>query len=235
MGKRTASGSGGMNTLQFQIGNNDRPLIDLAPQYLNKYTGPLDVVLDIGAHVGTFALPAAQRGAVVYAVEASPINFPMLVENIDLNGFSDRIHPMNLAVANIGFEKRTLRFVGGGGTGQRSLAFSDAYPEECTVMTVSLKDLLQSVLNTHDKIDYVKVDIEGAEWELLDDNNRELKEAIGRVNHWEVSIHPLDNNSFFGPELAAKFALDFGGLSYGLRMKTFLNSCGIPDNRMVIA
>lgn len=224
----------GAKILHYQMDESDKPLIELAPQHLFKYDGPLDVVVDIGAHVGTFALPAAEKGAIVYAVEPSPINFAMLLENIDRNGFSDKVHPINLAVARTGFEKRILRFCAGAGSGQRSLAFSEAYPKESVVMTVSLKDLLKSVFDTHGRIDYVKVDIEGAEWELLDDSDTELKELIGRVNHWEVSLHPLSNNVFFDTSQAEAFAAAFGGIDYGLRMKTFMNSCGINDNQMVL-
>lgn len=213
-----------MRAIHYTMDEHDKFLIKQAPEHLHKYSGPLDIVVDIGAHVGCFSLAAAEKGAEVYAIEPSPINHRMLLINIDENGFSDRIHPINLAVARVGFEKRVMRFVGGSGTGQRSLAYSNAFPQESTVMTIDLKHLLDSIFKVHGKIDYVKVDIEGAEWELLDDDDKELKDLIGRVGHWEVSMHPLNNKNYFeGKEM-----------DYSLRMTTFMRSCGVPDNHMVL-
>src|SRR5206468_3588497 len=54
--------------------------------------------LDLGAHVGTFSLPAAARGARVVAVDAHPQHARLLAEAADLNGLSDRLTVVHAAL-----------------------------------------------------------------------------------------------------------------------------------------
>jgi FkbM family methyltransferase len=62
--------------------------------------GTDDVLWDIGANVGVFALyAAAARDVRVVAFEPSSANFFVLTRNVQLNGLSERITPYCLAVA----------------------------------------------------------------------------------------------------------------------------------------
>jgi 2-polyprenyl-3-methyl-5-hydroxy-6-metoxy-1,4-benzoquinol methylase len=47
---------------------------------------PGDIVLDVGANIGVFALCAAKQGAQVYAYEPIPGTFELLQQNIQLHG-----------------------------------------------------------------------------------------------------------------------------------------------------
>lgn len=67
-------------------------------------------VLDLGAHVGTFALFAASLGCRVLAAEASPRNAALLVESAARNAFSE-LHVRNVAIAA---EPGTVRFLEAG-------------------------------------------------------------------------------------------------------------------------
>jgi FkbM family methyltransferase len=70
----------------------------------NHYASLLDqieprcICIDVGAHIGAFAILAASRGARVYAFEPIPVNYELLLENIQLNGLSDQITAYNQAV-----------------------------------------------------------------------------------------------------------------------------------------
>src|SRR3989442_15616083 len=48
-----------------------------------------DVVVDVGAHIGRYALRAAARGSKVIAGEPDPSNFSLLQRNFRPNGFSN--------------------------------------------------------------------------------------------------------------------------------------------------
>jgi len=72
-----------------------------------------DVVIDIGAYVGTFSVLAAwlaPRGR-VFAFEPNPENFGFLSKNVQANGL-DNLVPYHLAVAG----SRKDRLLIGGGT-----------------------------------------------------------------------------------------------------------------------
>lgn len=58
-----------------------------------------DVVLDIGANIGTLTLTAASLGARVIAIEAHPRTYSFLLDNVALNGFQC-ISALNIAVGD---------------------------------------------------------------------------------------------------------------------------------------
>lgn len=53
--------------------------------------GPADLMFNIGACVGSYALIAASRGARVVCVEASPVNAARLAQNVAANGLGDLV------------------------------------------------------------------------------------------------------------------------------------------------
>ncbi len=63
--------------------------------------GPADVLWDVGANVGLYAIYAAKfRRCQVVAVEPESQNYAVLVQNIVLNGVGDRCCPTNVALAH---------------------------------------------------------------------------------------------------------------------------------------
>ena len=57
-----------------------------------------DVLLDIGANVGTFTIYAGQLGNKVISVEPLWSNYSVLCENITINNLTENIFPLNLAL-----------------------------------------------------------------------------------------------------------------------------------------
>ena len=55
-----------------------------------------DVILDVFAGVGPFAIPACKKGCIVYANDLNPSSFSALCENAKLNGVSDRLNTYNI-------------------------------------------------------------------------------------------------------------------------------------------
>ena len=56
-----------------------------------------DVVIDVGAHIGAFAVPAAIAGARVFAVEPHPATYRVLEHNLELNRLSAAVRAVNVA------------------------------------------------------------------------------------------------------------------------------------------
>jgi FkbM family methyltransferase len=66
---------------------------------------PGDIVLDVGANIGVFALCAAKQGAQVYAYEPIPGTFELLQQNIHLHGLDNVVHPRNIGLSERSEEK----------------------------------------------------------------------------------------------------------------------------------
>ena len=68
-------------------------------EYIDKYINKQSIVLDIGAHVGTFSLKVSKKCKVVYCFEPFIINYVQLINNININKY-ENIIPFNFAISN---------------------------------------------------------------------------------------------------------------------------------------
>ena len=55
-----------------------------------------DVVCDMFAGVGPFAIPAAKRGCIVYANDLNPASYEALLKNSKLNHVENKVHAFNM-------------------------------------------------------------------------------------------------------------------------------------------
>ncbi|MGA2785287.1 MAG: FkbM family methyltransferase [Candidatus Bathyarchaeia archaeon] len=130
------------------------------PNYLDVHEN--EVFLDIGAHVGKYALRIAKRvnNSKVVAVEANPLNFRALQAGVELNGLKN-VAAMNLAAWS-SKERRKLYLATVGG--QHSLKENvnlgyiivEAEPLDQTLKRIGT-----------DTVDWIKIDVEDAENEVL--------------------------------------------------------------------
>ena len=120
------------------------------------------VVVDIGAHIGIFAVVCASlsHNARIYSYEPERSNYALLVENAKLNP-GQLIRPSNKAVAG---ERGTLKlFLSEQNTGAHTTyGDGDAFQEvECTTLRDVMADLPEN------RLDLLKIDCEGREFEIL--------------------------------------------------------------------
>ncbi len=122
-----------------------------------------DVVVDIGGHIGGFAIRAAKLAThgQVFVYEASSKNYTLLEKNRQLNN-ADNLHIHNKAVSHQTGEMKFYIPSENGALG--SLMQETDSPVE-TVQATTLTDIVQD--NNLKQIDYLKVDVEGAEYDIL--------------------------------------------------------------------
>jgi FkbM family methyltransferase len=137
-------------------------------KFLESSVGVGTIFLDIGAANGAMTLFAAARGAEVVSYEPEEKVFSVLADNVKLNpGISQLVE---LKRAGISTENETIRF----GRGENRKIISDIVVDgrdklqETFVNILSLPDELISLSNKGKKF-VVKMDIEGAEWKILND------------------------------------------------------------------
>ncbi len=127
--------------------------------FLQRWLKPGELFLDVGANVGTWSMLAASLGVQVIAYEPSSDTFPLLVENIGLNRWEDRIRPVKAAV---GRSHGEARLTTGLGTVNRLV---DEGGEAIPVVT----------LDGPERVSLVKIDVEGAELDVLEGARRMIE------------------------------------------------------------
>src|SRR5919202_3302307 len=131
-----------------------------------------DIVVDVGAHIGRYTIIASKRvGATgkVIAIEAHPGNYEMLNRNIKLNGLTN-VTTLNFAVYSK--ETKIKLFLPGEKSNRtiyNTLISTRATDEEkfVEVNADTLDDLLQNNEISHADVNWIKIDVEGAELDVL--------------------------------------------------------------------
>lgn len=132
---------------------------------LFKQIKPGDYIIDIGANIGFYTLMSARhapRGK-VYAIEPDPHNYNALIKNIELNNFNN-IFPALLAFGSE-YKKVSLEnFSFDDNNGMKRINHNSVN-QEPNIQMITLDDFVEE--KKINKIDWIKVDIEGYEHELL--------------------------------------------------------------------
>jgi FkbM family methyltransferase len=145
------------------------------------------VVFDVGAWIGPTTLYAATMAAAVASFEPDPVAFEELRRNVELNRKEPWWERITMANKAVDVVSRTMRLGSQDGFGQSvsSALYCDAV--ECIeVETVAFDSLADDPRLTGRKA-FVKVDIEGGEYELLLQPSRLLARPEAVLC---LSLHP---------------------------------------------
>jgi FkbM family methyltransferase len=164
--------------IHYSKGSKNHSLLILKEIFLNQiytFTNSVDqklknsaedvVIIDIGANIGiTVAYFKNKYPSVkLIAIEASPINYQQLVRNIEVNNFQN-ISTFNYFISN---ENKLIQFYhdsskpgGSFGEDYRNKGLDNL--EKFDVKTKKLNDVISGFKNI-----VIKIDVEGAEYEIL--------------------------------------------------------------------
>ena len=129
---------------------------------------PGDTVVDVGAHLGVFAIYLAKRYPFihVYAIEPDPANYASLKRNIELNGLGN-VTAINKAISGDGQKRRlyTNASFNGWATIDGRTALSQTLLRSADVDTMTLDDLFDQYEIRHCRL--LKITAPGAVQESL--------------------------------------------------------------------
>lgn len=157
------------------------------------------VAVDLGAHIGGVSLALASRGFKVIAVEMFPENIDLLEKNILTNLMDPDIEVVGAAICGGDTKEEEVtayytdsatefgkahEFIGTI-VDDKFIGDTDKHGRSIKVPLISLTDLLKDI----DAVEFMKIDIEGAEWEVVKWSRPEVLKKIKRI---AVEIESLD-------------------------------------------
>lgn len=149
---------------------------------LKSLLKPRDIFFDIGANIGVFSLLAAKRlvKGEVHAFEPSTEHLSKLKQNIRMNGFRNII--VNEFGLSSSLSKKKLYIPTNGNTGKASIYAERDSQEKFLEEDITVQKLDDYVSRSNlKKVDILKIDVEGAELDVLDGARMTLKEHSPRI------------------------------------------------------
>jgi len=143
---------------------------------------PNPYIIDCGANIGLSVIYAKEHypGARIIAFEPDDMNFSLLEDNIKSFGYSN----ISLKKEAVWIANTELEFAGLGSMSSKINHNSGLATK--TVKATRLRDLLS------EKVDFLKIDIEGAEFELY--KNSENLDYLNRTKVIAIEIHKEINS-----------------------------------------
>lgn len=165
---------------QVILQNEYAPLYDMISQREDR--NEIKVIVDVGANIGvtTLYFSSLFPKASIYAIEPSGRNFEILQENIDVNGIA--AFPINKALLASPAKVKLIN------------TFRDKRDWSTRVVRSECENDIEAVAFTDlklalglDKIDILKIDIEGHEVELF--NSKAFLSELETVKFIAIEIH----------------------------------------------
>ena len=162
--------------------------------------GNNDTVVDVGAHIGLFSLFAAQfcKKGRVFCFEPVNDNYELLLENIKLNNITNII-PFNCAVSQNSSKVKIFL-----NDDQSSHSMFIPNSESIEVPSISIHDIFKE--NEIKKCDLLKLDCEGAEYDIIKSIKQEF---FGFINKIAIEYHFADSKPDLLEELVKKLKKSF--------------------------
>lgn len=155
-----------------------------------KELQPGMTIFELGANIGYYALIGAKAigdtGRVI-AFEPSPVNMETFRQNVTLNGLNNRIETYQRGIANInGIMK--FNVVNKGNMSSFYKRREDGVVEQVETIDVDVTTLDAFIEEHPQKIDYMRMDVEGFEYEIFQGMQNVLKSKYAPEGFF-IEIH----------------------------------------------
>ena len=173
-------------------------------EYLKDFILPFvpqdGIIVDVGAHIGCFTVLAGEKfkPKLIAAIEPDPANFDYLVRNILASGFIDMVRPFRIALGNAAGGHPL--YSGDRNTGgnsffpeKRSIEGADINALTGTDVPVTTLDMLLQELGLEgEQIGVLKIDVEGAEAQILEGSVKTLSKTAIVVGELHEALVPRE-------------------------------------------
>ncbi len=201
-----------LDSLRLSINENYE---EESTNFVKKIIKKGDVVVDVGANIGYYTLLFAKlvgQNGKVYAFEPESANFSLLRKNIVVNSYQN-VKLVNKAVSSI--TGRTKLFISNDNKGSHSIVDKNNKKDVIEIDSVRLDDFFHE---TKEEVDFIKLDIEGAEIEAINGMISLLKKNSNVIIMTEFTPFML-KKSGFEPEKYLELLKDLDFKIYLLEKK----------------
>ncbi|MBA4083117.1 MAG: hypothetical protein C0496_17915 [Erythrobacter sp.] len=163
----------------------------------------VDTVVNVGANYGYYTLLARSRGKHVIAFEPHPLNYPVLLRNLQLNNWED-VEVFPVAVAD---ETGLLRIFGSGTGASLVPGWAGSLTSSFRLVPVTSLDRMLGQSLKGQRLLFL-IDVEGAEYRVLRGAVAQLKLDPPPLWLVEISVSDLQpQGTVVNPDLLATFDL----------------------------
>ncbi len=181
---------------------------------IDEELSPGNVVLDLGANIGYYAIMEAKKVGIygkVYAIEPDPRNIELLKKNVKLNNVNNIFELDQGAISNKDHETEFIL------SSKTNLSSFDLNKNKDKLNTITVKTYdLGNYLKNKKRVDLIRMDIEGHEIEVFDSL---IKFSKNFENHLPKKII---FETHFGVYKKKKNIQEIHSISY-LELDTILN------------
>jgi FkbM family methyltransferase len=172
---------------------------------------PNAIVIDVGAHIGSFAVHAKRMRPDIslYALEPAVENFDMLKQNILINNISNPFEAAQLAMTNCEGHADLSR---SGAPDSWRIVKGTGSPNTQTICCTTLASFMRHHRLT--SVNLLKLDAEGSEHEILDSSFAPLAPAVENIFVECHSRHAEDSTESAQKAITAQL----NSLGYSVRM-----------------
>ena len=191
--------TGSRSAMAFDLAEQDRDIYRTEPDGI----GPGDVVLDCGANIGLFAAKALSRGAArVIAIEPAPNNLVALRKNLAKEIESGRV---TIYPKGVWDKEDVLPMYLDPDNAAANSFLGDGSDELSVNLPLTTIDLITKELQL-DKVDFIKLDIEGAEKRALAGATETIRRFKPRI---ALCLYHLDDDPVQLPAEVFKLEPDY--------------------------
>lgn len=140
------------------------------------------VILDLGANKGYFTVRAAFKAYKVISVEPNPVSHALCMANITLNGLTEKVRLYQAAVAA---QPGQISFSIAEDSACCTILDRPDVTHKITVEALTVPEIIRGI----EKVNLLKMDIEGAELDLLLAPSSE--EWLNKVDRIVMEYHPM--------------------------------------------
>ena len=195
---------------------------------INNISVPLGIVIDIGANVGLFSCAMLSKAEKVISIEPAEENFEQLKKNIRMNsGNMENI--LKFAITGKSGDDITIfkhKTNTGTNTIKQHLHKNNALVASEIVKTKTLSDIFYE--NGCDTVDFLKCDIEGAEFDVF--LNAEIS-LLKRIKKIAMEVHIFEHEDL---EQAKKMFEKFVAAGFEIRSDRDLSLINSKDTKTLM-